>query len=128
MPLPRTLARFNRRVTNPIQRLWAGRLPGFGIVEHVGRRSGTVYRTPVNVFEVPDGFVVAVNYGVESDWVQNLLAAGQGHVVHRGRRVRVEQPTMVRGNEALALLPPVPRFLVARLGVREVLTVAVTDG
>jgi len=40
MEFPQGLARFNRHVTNPVQRLWAGWLPPFGIVEHVGRRSG----------------------------------------------------------------------------------------
>jgi hypothetical protein len=37
MQLPQWLARFNRHVTNPIQRLWAGWAPTFGILEHVGR-------------------------------------------------------------------------------------------
>jgi hypothetical protein len=50
MPLPKRLAGFNARVTNRLTRRVAGRLPGFGIVSHVGRRSGRAYRTPVNVF------------------------------------------------------------------------------
>ena len=50
MKLPPRLARFNRHVTNPIQRMWAGWAPSFAIIEHVGRRSGKRYRTPVNVF------------------------------------------------------------------------------
>ncbi len=37
MQLPQWLARFNRYVTNPIQRIWAGFAPTFGILEHVGR-------------------------------------------------------------------------------------------
>ena len=50
MQLPQRLARFNRHVTNPIQRMWAGWAPSFGILEHVGRRSGKAYRTPLTVF------------------------------------------------------------------------------
>jgi len=53
--LPQWLARFNRYFTNPIQRMWAGWVPGMGIIEHVGRRSGKQYRTPVNVFTTEDG-------------------------------------------------------------------------
>jgi hypothetical protein len=30
------------------------RQPGFGILTHVGRKSGRLYRTPVNVFRAPD--------------------------------------------------------------------------
>jgi hypothetical protein len=48
MELPHRLARFNRRVTNPVHRLWAGWAPTYAIIEHVGRRSGKPYRTPVN--------------------------------------------------------------------------------
>ena len=40
MQLPQWLARFNRHVTNPIQRMWAGWAPTMGILTHVGRRSG----------------------------------------------------------------------------------------
>jgi hypothetical protein len=40
MQLPQWLARFNRHFTNPIQSLWAGWAPTFGILEHVGRKSG----------------------------------------------------------------------------------------
>ncbi|MGH9137738.1 MAG: nitroreductase family deazaflavin-dependent oxidoreductase [Acidimicrobiales bacterium] len=123
MPMPRALARFNRRVTNPIQRLWAGRLPGYAIIEHTGRKSGKQYRSPVNAFRTPDGFAFAVNYGVESDWVQNLLAAGGGHVVYRRKRVAVGEPTLVTGPEGLSLLPALPRALVRRLGVDNVLRV-----
>jgi hypothetical protein len=35
------------------------RVPGFGIVTHVGRKSLKVYPTPVNVFRAPGGFIVA---------------------------------------------------------------------
>jgi hypothetical protein len=41
MQLPQRLARFNRHVTNPIQRMRAGWAPSFGILEHVGRKSGS---------------------------------------------------------------------------------------
>ena len=37
--------------TNPIQLIWAGWAPMFAIIEHVGRRSGKTYRTPVTVFK-----------------------------------------------------------------------------
>ena len=44
----RRLANFNIAVTNRITSLFAGWLPGFGILTHVGRGSGKFYRTPVN--------------------------------------------------------------------------------
>ncbi len=35
------LARFNRCVTKPVQRLWAPYLPYMAVLEHEGRKSGT---------------------------------------------------------------------------------------
>jgi hypothetical protein len=70
----RWLAAFNHAVTNRISRRFAPRLPGFGILTHVGRKSGRVYRTPVNVFRVPEGFLIALTYGRESEWVRNVVS------------------------------------------------------
>lgn len=65
----RWVAAFNLAVTNRITSRFAARLPGFGILTHVGRKSGKVYRTPVNVFRAPEGFLIALTYGRESEWV-----------------------------------------------------------
>lgn len=125
MHLPRGLASFNRRVTNPIQRRWAGRLPFYAIIEHVGRRSGRVYRTPVLCFRAPGGFVFLVGYGVTSDWVLNLLTADGGTVVHLGRRHRVGRVRLVRAPEGRALLPLPLRVLTTLAGAGDVLAVDV---
>jgi deazaflavin-dependent oxidoreductase (nitroreductase family) len=88
MVLPKSVAAFNRKVTNRITGPVANRLPGFGVIRHTGRKSGRGYRTPVNVFAVPDGYVVALTYGAGTDWVRNVRAAGgcdletRGHVEH----------------------------------------------
>jgi len=72
----RRLASFHRSITNQILSPFASRLPGFAIVTNVGRRSGKVYRTPVNVFRRSEGFLIALTYGKESGWVKNVLVAG----------------------------------------------------
>jgi deazaflavin-dependent oxidoreductase (nitroreductase family) len=88
----RTIAHFNKHVTNRITRPLAPHLPGFGVVGHIGRTSGTRYETPVNVFARADGFVIALTYGTDSDWVQNVLAAGGCELVTRGTRYRLVDP------------------------------------
>jgi len=47
-----------------------------GLVVHRGRRSGRVYDTPVLVFPADDGYVIALTYGPDTDWIRNVLAAG----------------------------------------------------
>jgi deazaflavin-dependent oxidoreductase (nitroreductase family) len=111
MPLPRALARFNLVVTNPMARQVAGRLPGFAIVTHMGRRSGRVYRTPVNLFRPDDRWVIALTYGSDSQWVRNVLAAGECEVETRGARIRLVEPE-IRHDPQRALVPrPVRRIL-----------------
>jgi deazaflavin-dependent oxidoreductase (nitroreductase family) len=119
--LPERLARINRYVTNPIQRLWAGKLPGFGIIEHTGRRSGKAYRTPVNVYTAPGGFAVMLMYGPERDWLRNLAASGGGKLVHRGRTYAVTNPSVVPASRALEFLGKRPAALLRRLNVEYVL-------
>lgn len=88
----RIIARLNKFVTNPVQRLWAPRVPFMAVIEHRGRRSGRGYRTPVMAF-VRDGVIcVVLNYGAESDWVRNVLAAGSAGVAHRGARFTLIDP------------------------------------
>jgi deazaflavin-dependent oxidoreductase (nitroreductase family) len=91
----RWVAAFNLAVTNRITSRFADRLPGFGIVTHVGRKSGKVYRTPVNVFRAPEGFLIALTYGRESEWVKNVQAAGGCQLETRGVRRLLSAPTIV---------------------------------
>ena len=100
MPLPKRLAKFNRVVTNRVLGPFARYLPGFGIVSHVGRRSGRTYRTPVNLYKRGDGYVIALMYGADSQWVRN--------VSRRRRRGRVPA--------AAAIASSVPRWCATRRG------------
>ncbi len=63
-----------------------------GILEHVGRRSGKRYRTPLNVFPTDDGVAVLLTYGPDRDWLKNLTAAGQGRMQRYGRTFTVADP------------------------------------
>jgi deazaflavin-dependent oxidoreductase (nitroreductase family) len=112
--LGRRIAHFNRRVTNRLTRPLARWLPGFGVVIHIGRKSKRRYETPVNLFRAADGYVIALTYGRESDWVRNVLAAGGCELITRGRRMRLTSPE-IRHDERQRLLPrpirPVLRLL-----------------
>ena len=88
--------RFNRDVVNPQQLQTAGR-PGaeFSIVRHVGRTSGKEYTNPVGAVATDEGFVIALPYGTDADWVQNVRAAGGGTIVHEGSSYLVDRPEVV---------------------------------
>ena len=120
MPLPRALARFNRLVTNRVTGGIAGVLPGFAIVVHRGRRTGREYRTPVNAFHRPGGYVIAMTYGPDSQWVRNVLAQGGCVLRVRGRRVEVGGARMVHDPSRRAVPAPV-RPILSALGVDDFL-------
>jgi deazaflavin-dependent oxidoreductase (nitroreductase family) len=123
VPLHRSLARFNRRVTNRITGLVAPRLPGFGVVVHTGRKSGRQYRTPVNVFRRPEGFVIALTYGPDSEWVRNVLANGGCTLETQGRVLKLAQPRLFHDKGRSAVPPPV-RLALTLLGVADFLALA----
>lgn len=110
----KSVARFNRAVTNRITRRFAGRAPGFGIVIHRGRRSGRLYRTPVNVFRVPEGFLIALTYGRDSEWVQNVLAAGGCDLETGGALYRLSAPAVLH-DPSHRRMPPLVR-IIPRIG------------
>jgi deazaflavin-dependent oxidoreductase (nitroreductase family) len=124
--LGRRVAWFNRRVTNRITRPLARRLPGFGVVEHAGRRSGHRYRTPVNVFRSGASYVIALTYGVESDWVKNVLAARGCDLVTRGHRHRLTAPAIVH-DESRRLVPAPVRPVLRLLRVGDFLRLEQAD-
>ena len=64
------------------------------VVEHVGRRSGRRYGRPS---APPDRrrFVIALPYGTDTDWLQNVLAAGSATYRHDGHSHGVERPALV---------------------------------
>jgi deazaflavin-dependent oxidoreductase (nitroreductase family) len=114
----RWLAKINIAFTNRITGLFAGWLPGFGIVTHVGRKSGKVYRTPVNVFRAPNGFVIALTYSSQSEWVKNVLAAGGCEVKTRGRKYQLSSPKVVR-DPSRQRFPRTVRLMLTIVGADE---------
>jgi deazaflavin-dependent oxidoreductase (nitroreductase family) len=100
MQLPQWLARFNRHFTNPIQRMWAGWVPTMGILEHVGRKSGTQFRTPLTVFTTDDGVAILLTYGPNRDWLKNITAAGGGRIKRYGKTFTVHDPRVMPKAEA----------------------------
>jgi deazaflavin-dependent oxidoreductase (nitroreductase family) len=100
MKVQRVMAQFNRRVTNHVIGLLAPYLPWWAVLVHHGRKSGTEYRTPVAVTVHDGSLMVPIGYGVESDWLRNLLAAGHGRLVHRGKTHDFVNPRIVDRHEA----------------------------
>jgi deazaflavin-dependent oxidoreductase (nitroreductase family) len=122
MPIPKRVARWNKVGLNRAVQHVAPWLPGLALVVHRGRRSGRTYRTPVSVFGTADGFVMALTYGPDTDWVKNVQAAGGCELRTRGRVVRVAEPRVYR-DETRRGIRPVERQVLRLIGVADFLSV-----
>ncbi|MED5813873.1 nitroreductase family deazaflavin-dependent oxidoreductase [Mycolicibacterium sp. 050232] len=111
MRVPRRIAHFNKHVTNPLARAITPWLPSLGTLEHVGRKSGKRYRTPLLVFKTYDGYAILVGYGPQTDWLKNVLVGGPTLLRKRGRVVALTNPRLVSKAEAAALVTPASRPL-----------------
>jgi deazaflavin-dependent oxidoreductase (nitroreductase family) len=119
--MPAWLPAFNRRVTNRVQGIYAPYIPPLAVVIHVGRSSGRVYTTPVTAQLYDGKLAIPLPYSAEAQWVKNLLAAGRGEMIRRGRRFAFTQPRILTAPDGEALPP-----LIARAARRmPVLTAAV---
>jgi deazaflavin-dependent oxidoreductase (nitroreductase family) len=94
MPIPRFVRQWNKAGLNRVTRQIAPWMPGLGVVVHRGRRSGRLYQTPVSVFAAEGGYVLALTYGPDTDWVKNVLAAGGCELRTRGRAVQLVCPRL----------------------------------
>src|SRR6266516_2969912 len=121
MPIPRMVRRWNKAGLNRVTRHIAPRMPGFGVVVHRGRRSGHLYQTPVNVFATEDGYVLALTYGPDTDWVKNVLAAGGCELRTRGRVVRLVSPRLFH-DESRHGIRPVERQVLRIIGIADFLS------
>ncbi len=124
MPAPRWLARFNLYVTNRILGPLANRLPGMGVVVHVGRKTHRQYRTPVLIFRRGEKVVIALTYGRDSQWVSNVLAQGGCMLETQGRTLAVSNPDIYRDEERKAM-PLLVRLVLGMFNVSDFLELTV---
>jgi deazaflavin-dependent oxidoreductase (nitroreductase family) len=114
MSLPRRVTGFNRRYLNPLTL----RLAGHGSMvelEHVGRSSGRIYRTPLMAFRDGDTVTIALTYGPQVQWLKNVTAAGGCRMRLGGERLTLGPPHRLDVDEGLARTPSPQRLALRRL-------------
>ena len=101
MPFPRWLAHVNKRVFNPIEERRGAR----PVLIHTGRSSGWTYRTPLDAHRLPDGYLFIPMYGPRTDWVKNVLAAGEARLLIDGSEIELSSPRLVTKDDIWPMLP-----------------------
>jgi deazaflavin-dependent oxidoreductase (nitroreductase family) len=124
MPIPLRVARFNRRVTNPLLGTFSDWLPPFATLHHVGRTSGRRYRTPVFAFSSPRGVIIALTYGPDVQWLRNVEATGGARMVRRGRILVLSHPRRLHGPAGSRQMPAVIRVALRLMRVDDFVELA----
>jgi len=104
MTFPRALARYTRGAVNKMTLHLAGHA-AFADLEHAGRKSGIVRHTPVRAFRAGDTVIIGLNFGRQSDWYQNIAAAGTCRIRLGGEQLTLGAPTLVPAGQATKNIP-----------------------
>ncbi len=103
--------------------LVGGRRSAWGLLEHVGRASGSTHHTPVLPIEHDDHVYVRLTYGEDVHWVRNVRATGHCRLQHHEAIYDLDEPMVVRGNGAAFL----PRWASPMLAKQQYLRLHVLD-
>lgn len=116
MLFPNWLDRWQMKYMNPAMRRVARYLPTFAVLKHRGRKSGRPYETVVNAYRKGNLLAILLGHG-KTDWVKNVLAAGEADVRVHGRDVHITNPRVLPAGTAGEGLPQIARFGARRMGV-----------
>ena len=100
-------------------RIAGRRIRMYSMLKHTGRVSGREYRNPVSAYPLGDGFVIAVLYGSESQWIKNVTATKKFTLRTKGRDHHLVNPEIIGPNQAL---PAFPLLIRKRLAKKHELT------
>lgn len=116
MRFPPLVDRLQVKYMNPVVRPLAKYLPGFATIRHRGRKSGKQYETVVNAYRKGDVLAVMLGHG-KTDWVRNVLAAGEADVHLFRSDVHITNPRIVPAGTDDPTLPRIARRAARSMGV-----------
>jgi deazaflavin-dependent oxidoreductase (nitroreductase family) len=104
--------KYVNRALKPIARF----LPGTATIEHRGRTSGKPYKTIVTTYRNGNVLAIALGHG-KTDWVKNVLAAGQADLHFARREVHIINPRILPAGSDGTGLPGLVRLQLRRMAV-----------
>ena len=115
MKFPPWLENFQIKYINPMAVPLARVMPGITVIRHRGRTSGKSYETAISAYRKGNTVAIMLAHG-KTNWVKNILAAGEAELTLGGRDVHLVNPRIVTAGTDDASLPRMAR-IAARRGV-----------
>lgn len=116
MLVPPALESFQIKYINPVMTPISKKLPGMSVIKHTGRTSGTQYETPVTAYRKGSILAIGLIHG-KTNWVKNVLAAGQADIRVSGKDLHLVNPRVVPAGTKDPSLPFIARVMARRSGV-----------
>ena len=116
MVFPVAVENFQVKYFNPMLKPLARFLPGFATIKHRGRKSGKPYETIVTAYRKGNVLAIALGHG-KTDWLKNVLAAGEADVHFIRRDLHIVNPRIVPAGGSAEGLPFLARVQVRNMGV-----------
>jgi deazaflavin-dependent oxidoreductase (nitroreductase family) len=116
MMFPVWAENFQVKYFNPMIKPVARYLPGMATIKHRGRTSGKPYETIVTAYRKGNVLAIALGHG-KTDWVKNVLAAGEADVHFIRRDVHIVNPRILPAGSSTEGLPFMARTQASRIGV-----------
>jgi len=116
MVYPVWVENFQVKYFNPAIKPVARYLPGMATIKHRGRKSGKPYETVVTAYRKGKVLAIALGHG-KTDWVKNVLAAGEADVHFIRRDVHIVNPRILPAGTGADGLPFMARLQARKMGV-----------
>ena len=121
MRFPVWLENFQIKYINPVAVPLARVVPGITVIKHRGRKSGRPLETAVSAYRKGGTVAIMLAHG-KTNWVKNILAAGEADIRLGRRDLHLVNPRIVAAGTNDASLP-----LMARVAARRGVGVFVAD-
>jgi deazaflavin-dependent oxidoreductase (nitroreductase family) len=116
MLFPVWFEKFQIKYFNPLVRPFARYIPGFSVIKHRGRTSGTPYETIVTAYRKGNVLAIALAHG-KTNWVKNVLAAGEADLHFIRKDVHLINPRVLPAGSDGTGLPWLAKRQVGRVGM-----------
>jgi deazaflavin-dependent oxidoreductase (nitroreductase family) len=116
MVFPPLVERLQIKYFNPMIKPFARFMPGMATIKHRGRKSGKTYETIVTAYRKGNVLAIALGHG-KTDWVKNVLAAGEADLHFIRRDVHLVNPRILPAGSGADGLPFMAKVQAKRVGV-----------
>jgi deazaflavin-dependent oxidoreductase (nitroreductase family) len=116
MVFPVAVENFQVKYFNPMIKPFARFMPGMATIKHRGRKSGKPYETIVTAYRKGTVLAIVLAHG-KTDWVKNVLAAGEADVHFIRRDVHIVNPRILPAGSSADGLPWMARLQSRKIGV-----------